>query len=124
MGDGRPIAYFSLPAGRPVAHALVRPAFTLSRTPRALWGRLPTCGRLSIGLLWGSQSWLQTAFSRLSSSRDSSVSAARDVPARDRLSLVGPRFSPAPIRVETSRDESRLGTQESVAGCVRRVEME
>jgi hypothetical protein len=38
--------------------------------------------------LWGSQSWLQPAFSRLSSSRDSSVSAARDVPVRDRLSLV------------------------------------
>jgi hypothetical protein len=30
--------------------------------------------------LWGSQSWLQPAFSRLSSSHDSPVSAARDAP--------------------------------------------
>ena len=66
----------------------MRAAFTLPRNPLALWGRLPTCGRLSIGLLWGSQSWLQPAFSRLSSPRDSSVSAARDAPARDCLSLV------------------------------------
>src|ERR1700678_3962154 len=44
-----------------------------------------TCGRLGGALwarpaLWGSQSWLQPAFSRLSSSRDSPVSAARDAP--------------------------------------------
>src|SRR5580658_10984875 len=32
--------------------------------------------------LWGSQSWLQPAFSRLSSPRYRSVSAARDAPER------------------------------------------
>jgi hypothetical protein len=60
-----------------VAHSApsghLRAAFRLSRNPPALWG---------------GQSWLQPAFSRLSSFRDSSVSAAKDVPARDRLSLV------------------------------------
>ena len=48
-----------------VAHALERAAFTLPRNPRALCGRLPTCGRLGApsgpGLLWGSQSYLQAA---------------------------------------------------------------
>jgi hypothetical protein len=51
----------------------LRAAFTLPRNPRALWG---------------SQSWLQPAFSRLASSRASLVSAARDAPVRDRLSLM------------------------------------
>src|ERR1700733_4746919 len=54
----------------------------------AMWGRLPTCGGLLIRLLWGRQSWLQPAFGRLTSSRDSSVSAARDAPVKERLSLV------------------------------------
>src|ERR1700693_1358166 len=38
--------------------------------------------------LWGSQSWLQPAFGRLNSHRVKSVSAARDVPVRDRLSIM------------------------------------
>ena len=49
-------------------------------------------------VLWGSQSWLQPAFSRLSSPRDTSVSAARDALAGDRLSLVW-----TPLRLEHAR---------------------
>jgi hypothetical protein len=75
-------------AGEPVAYALSACSRSHSLETRALWGRLPTCGRLSIGLLWGSQSWLQPAFSRLSSPGHPLVSAARDAPVGDRLSLV------------------------------------
>ena len=55
-----------------------------------------TCGRLSIGLspdvqllgcgdaaLWGSQSWLQPAFSRLAPTADTLISAARNAPERN-----------------------------------------
>jgi hypothetical protein len=48
---------------------------------------------LYIRSLWGSQSWLQPAFSRLFSSRASSVSVAKAVSARDRAPLVETRFA-------------------------------
>jgi hypothetical protein len=45
------------------------------RAGYTLWARLA-----NLPFLWGSQSWLQPAFSRLSSPLDSSVSAARGAP--------------------------------------------
>jgi len=78
-----------------VVHALQKPS-TLVSILIDLWGRLATCGRLVIGLLWGSQSWLQPAFSRLSSPRVTLVSAARDASPATVPLLVGTRLSSRP----------------------------